>query len=48
MRTHEEIVKLDGTLVAEAESVLVARDLESGSSRPLTPAERMAFEREPA
>jgi acyl-CoA thioester hydrolase len=41
----EEIVKLDGTLSARAESVLVARDLEAGGSRPLTAAERAAFER---
>jgi acyl-CoA thioester hydrolase len=46
VQMREEIVKLDGTLAAEAESVLVARDLESGTSRPLTPAERAAFERE--
>jgi acyl-CoA thioester hydrolase len=42
---HEEIRKLDGTLVAEAEAVLVARDRESGRSRPLTDAERTALER---
>ena len=41
---REEIVKLDGTLSAEAESVVVARDPASGSSRPLTPAERNAYE----
>jgi acyl-CoA thioester hydrolase len=41
---HEEIRKLDGTLVAEAEAVLVARDRESGRSRPLTDAERSALE----
>ena len=41
----EEIVKLDGTLSARAESVLVARDLDGGGSRPLTDAERAAFER---
>ena len=40
---REEIRKLDGTLSAEAESVLVARDPETGSSRPLTDAERDAF-----
>jgi acyl-CoA thioester hydrolase len=38
-------VAADGTLAAEAESVLVARDRESGASRPLTDAERAAFER---
>jgi acyl-CoA thioester hydrolase len=38
-------VAADGALAAEAESVLVARDRESGASRPLTDAERAAFER---
>lgn len=42
---HEEIRKLDGTLAAEAESVIVARDRETGRSRPLTDAERSALER---
>jgi acyl-CoA thioester hydrolase len=42
---REEIRKLDGTLAAEAESVLVARDRETGRSRPLTDAERSALER---
>jgi len=37
---REEIRKLDGTLAAEAESVIVARDPETGRSRPLTEAER--------
>ena len=37
---REEIRKLDGTLAAEAESVIVARDRETGRSRPLTVAER--------
>ena len=37
---REEIRKLDGTLAAEAESVIVARDRDSGRSRPLTDAER--------
>jgi acyl-CoA thioester hydrolase len=36
----EEVRKLDGTLAAEAESVIVARDRESGRSRALTPGER--------
>ena len=41
----EEIVKLDGTVAAEAEAVLVARTrTEGGRSRPLTEAERQAFE----
>jgi acyl-CoA thioester hydrolase len=43
--TREEIFKEDGTLAAEAEAVLVARDLDEGRSRPLTAEERTAFER---
>ena len=46
VRTREEIVKVDGTLAAEAESVLVARDLGSGRPRALTASERAAFEQE--
>ena len=41
---REEIRKLDGTLAAEAESVIVARDRETGRSRPLTDAERRKLE----
>ncbi|HLB62724.1 MAG TPA: thioesterase family protein [Actinomycetota bacterium] len=41
--TREEILKLDGTLSAEAESVTVARDPDKLSSRPLTDAERAAL-----
>ena len=44
--TREEIRISDGRISAEAEAVLVARDRESGQSRPLTAAEREAFERE--
>ena len=40
MTLREEIRKLDGTIAAEAESVIVARDRETGRSRPLTEAER--------
>jgi acyl-CoA thioester hydrolase len=40
----EEIRTRDGELSAEAEAVLVARDRELGRSRPLTEAEREAFE----
>jgi acyl-CoA thioester hydrolase len=40
---REEILKLDGTLSAEAESVVVARDRATGASRPLTVAEREAY-----
>src|SRR5437867_1458818 len=46
--TREEIRTRDGHVAAEAEAVLVARDRESGSSRPLTGAERAAFEHEAA
>jgi len=46
LRTREEVAKLDGTVPAEAESVLVARDPTTGKSRPLTDAERSALERE--
>ncbi len=41
---REEIRALDGELSAEAEAVLVARDRVTGRSRPLTDAEREAFE----
>ena len=41
--TREEVRTLDGELSAEAESVMVARDAETGRSRTLTPAEREAF-----
>jgi len=41
---REEIRKLDGTVAAEAESVIVARDRETGRSRPLTEDERSALE----
>jgi len=42
---REQIRTRDGELAAEAEAVLVARDREEGRSRPLTEAEREAFER---
>jgi acyl-CoA thioester hydrolase len=41
----EQIRTRDGELAAEAEAVLVARDREHGRSRPLSEAERQAFER---
>ena len=41
--TREEVRTLDGQLSAEAKSVLVARDRESGRARPLTGQERAAF-----
>jgi acyl-CoA thioester hydrolase len=40
----EEVTKRDGTVAAEAEAVVVARDPETGRSRPLTDGERAAFE----
>jgi acyl-CoA thioester hydrolase len=40
----EEIRTREGELSAESEAVLVARDRELGRSRPLTDAERKAFE----
>ena len=44
--TREEIHTVGGELAAEAEAVLVARDTETGRSRPLRDAERAAIERE--
>ena len=44
--TREEIITVSGELAAEAEAVLVARDTETGRSRPLTDVERAALERE--
>ena len=44
--TQEEIVTVGGELAAEAEAVLVARETETGRSRPLSDAERAALERE--
>ncbi len=41
---REEIRTRAGELSAEAEAVLVARDQKTGRSRPLTEAERAAFE----
>jgi acyl-CoA thioester hydrolase len=46
IRTREEVRKLDGTLSAEAASVIVPRDPTTGRSRPLTEAERAVLERE--
>jgi len=43
--TKEEIRTRAGEVAAEAEAVLVARDSETGRSRPLTDEERAAFER---
>ena len=40
VRTAELVLAADGRLSAEAESVVVARDPETGRSRPLTEEER--------
>jgi acyl-CoA thioester hydrolase len=45
VHTREELVTRDGEVAAEAESVLVARDRETGRSRPLRDDERGALER---
>jgi acyl-CoA thioester hydrolase len=42
---REEIRTVDGTLAAESEAVLVARDRTTGRSRPLADVERKALER---
>jgi acyl-CoA thioester hydrolase len=41
---HEEIRARDGSLSAESEAVLVARDRATGRSRPLTDGERASLE----
>ena len=41
---REQIRTLEGELAAEGEAVVVARDPETGRSRPLREAERKAFE----
>ncbi len=43
--TREAVRTAGGELAAEAEAVLVARNPETGRSRPLTDGERDAFER---
>jgi acyl-CoA thioester hydrolase len=45
LTTHEELL-VGRELAAEAEAVLVARDRETGRSRPLADRERGVFERE--
>ena len=44
VRTREIVVKGDGTLAAESGAVSVPRDASTGSSRPLTKAERAALD----
>jgi len=46
LKTREEVAKGDGTVCADARSVVVARDPSTGTSRPLTEDERGALERE--
>jgi acyl-CoA thioester hydrolase len=46
VRTREEVRKQDGTISAEARSVVVPRDPKTASSRPLTDAEREALQAE--
>ena len=45
VRTREEIVKTDGTVSAEAESVIVPRNPDEPRSRPLTDEERAILQR---
>jgi acyl-CoA thioester hydrolase len=47
LTVRAEIRAPDGRLAAEAEVIVVARDPETGESRPLTDAERAAFEASP-
>src|SRR3954469_3663488 len=46
VRTREQIRTAAGTLAAEASAVVVARDRQAGTSRPIAPREREAFERQ--
>jgi acyl-CoA thioester hydrolase len=46
IRTRERIEKADGTLAAEAESVIVPRSPDEPSSRALTDEERVVLQRE--
>jgi acyl-CoA thioester hydrolase len=47
VRTREEVrIAATGIVAAEASAVLVARDRSAGTSRPITPAERAAFDRD--
>jgi acyl-CoA thioester hydrolase len=48
VRTREEVLTRNGTLAAEAEAVLVAREFGEGRTRQLSEIERAAFEREAA
>jgi acyl-CoA thioester hydrolase len=47
VRTREEVrIAGTGIVAADASAVLVARDRSAGTSRPITPAERAAFEQD--
>ncbi len=46
VRTKETVLKRDGTIAAQGECVLVARDLQTKRSRPLNDAERAALDAE--
>jgi acyl-CoA thioesterase FadM len=46
VRTREQILCVDGTTSAEAESVIVPRAADAPRSRPLTDAERVILQRE--
>ena len=46
LTTKEEVLAPDGQVAAEAEVVIVAWDAASGSSRPLSRAERAALQRD--
>ena len=45
IRTRERIEKLDGTVAAEAEAVIVPRASDAHGSRPLSEAERAVLQR---
>jgi acyl-CoA thioester hydrolase len=44
VRTREAVVTLNGDVAAEGQAVLVARDEQTGRSRPLTERERAALQ----
>jgi acyl-CoA thioesterase FadM len=46
VRTRERVVLPTGVVAADASAVLVARDRSTRTSRPITPPERAAFERD--
>ena len=48
IRTREAVVKLDGTISAEAAAVIVPRDRDAGRSRPITDEERSVLDAEAA